>query len=79
MIWLTLPLVVTTAACLLALGFGFDTLVHRFVDERQPLAPLLAYGRWLDRGVRRGPGRRRRRTVVAQDPASARRRYWRSR
>jgi 4-amino-4-deoxy-L-arabinose transferase-like glycosyltransferase len=47
LIWLTLPLVVTTAACLLLLGFGFDALVRRFVDEHQPLAPLLAYGRWL--------------------------------
>lgn len=47
LIWLTLPLVVITAACSLAIGFGYDALVARFADERQPLGPLLAYGPWL--------------------------------
>ncbi|MEP6997074.1 MAG: glycosyltransferase family 39 protein [Betaproteobacteria bacterium] len=47
LIWLTLPLVVVTGACLLALGVGFDTLVRNFAAERQPVAPLLAYGPWL--------------------------------
>ena len=46
--WLTLPLVVVTGACMVVLGFGFETLVQRFADEHQPLAPLLAYGPWLD-------------------------------
>lgn len=47
LIWLTLPLVVITTVCLLAIGFGFEALVARFADEHQPLAPLLAYGKWL--------------------------------
>jgi 4-amino-4-deoxy-L-arabinose transferase-like glycosyltransferase len=47
LIWLTLPLVVATGMCMLAIGFGFDAIAHHFADERQPLAPLLAYGRWL--------------------------------
>ena len=45
--WLTLPLVILTGACLLATSLGFDMIARRFADERQPLAPLLAYGRWL--------------------------------
>lgn len=47
LIWLTLPLVVLVGACTLALVFGYDALVSRFADPRQPLAPLLAYGPWL--------------------------------
>ena len=47
LMWLTLPLVVATGACMLAIGFGFDTIAQRFADARQPLPPLLAYGRWL--------------------------------
>jgi 4-amino-4-deoxy-L-arabinose transferase-like glycosyltransferase len=47
LIWLTLPLVVVTGACMLAIGFGFETIAQRFADERQPLAPLLAYRPWL--------------------------------
>jgi 4-amino-4-deoxy-L-arabinose transferase-like glycosyltransferase len=47
LIWLTLPLVVATGTCMLAIGFGFDAIVGHFADERQPLAPLLAYGPWL--------------------------------
>ena len=47
LIWLTLPLVVVTAVCMLAVGFGFDALVRTFADPRQPIAPLLAYGPWL--------------------------------
>ena len=47
LLWLTLPLVVATAACMLAIGVGFETIAQHFVDERQPLAPLLAYSRWL--------------------------------
>jgi 4-amino-4-deoxy-L-arabinose transferase-like glycosyltransferase len=47
LIWLTLPLVVATGACMLAIGFGFETIAQHFADERQPLAPLLAYGSWL--------------------------------
>ncbi|MEO8567216.1 MAG: glycosyltransferase family 39 protein [Betaproteobacteria bacterium] len=45
--WLTLPLVVATGVCMLAIAFGFETIAQHFADERQPLAPLLAYGRWL--------------------------------
>jgi 4-amino-4-deoxy-L-arabinose transferase-like glycosyltransferase len=47
LLWLTLPLVVATGACMLAIGVGFETIAQHFVDERQPLAPLLAYSRWL--------------------------------
>jgi 4-amino-4-deoxy-L-arabinose transferase-like glycosyltransferase len=47
LIWLTLPLVVATGICTLAIGFGFDAIAQHFADERQPLAPLLAYGPWL--------------------------------
>jgi 4-amino-4-deoxy-L-arabinose transferase-like glycosyltransferase len=47
LMWLTLPLVVATGACMLAIGFGFETIAQHFADERQPLAPLLAYSRWL--------------------------------
>ena len=47
LIWLTLPLVVVTGACMLAIAFGFETIAQRFADERQPLAPLLAYRPWL--------------------------------
>ena len=47
LIRLTLPLVLVTAACMLAMVFGFDVLVQRFADQHQPLAPLLAYGKWL--------------------------------
>jgi 4-amino-4-deoxy-L-arabinose transferase-like glycosyltransferase len=47
LIWLTLPLVVATGACMLAIGFDFETIAQHFADERQPLAPLLAYGPWL--------------------------------
>ena len=47
LIWLTLPLVVLTGACTLAVAFGYDVVAGRFADQRQPLAPLLAYGPWL--------------------------------
>ena len=50
LIWLTLPLVVATGTCMLAIGFGFDAIAAHFADERQPLAPLLAYGPWLAAG-----------------------------
>ncbi|MGH8799316.1 MAG: glycosyltransferase family 39 protein, partial [Casimicrobiaceae bacterium] len=45
--WLTVPLVVLTGAVTLATVFGYDSVVRRFADERQPLEPLLAYGPWL--------------------------------
>jgi len=44
---LTLPLVVATGTCMLVIGFGFEAIAQHFADERQPLAPLLAYNRWL--------------------------------
>jgi hypothetical protein len=44
---LTLPLVVATGTCMLAIGFGFDAIAGHFADQRQPLAPQLAYGAWL--------------------------------
>jgi 4-amino-4-deoxy-L-arabinose transferase-like glycosyltransferase len=47
LMWLTLPLVVTTGALTLAVSFGFDTLARTFTDPRQPLAPMLAYGPWI--------------------------------
>ncbi len=47
LIWLTLPLVVLVGAGTLAMVFGYDIVVRRFAGERQPLAPLLAYGPWL--------------------------------
>ena len=47
LIWLTLPLVVATGTCMLAIGFCFEAIAGHFADERQPLAPLLAYGPWL--------------------------------
>jgi 4-amino-4-deoxy-L-arabinose transferase-like glycosyltransferase len=47
LMWLTLPLVLATGACMLAIGFGSETIAQHFADERQPLAPLLAYRRWL--------------------------------
>ncbi|HEX3633271.1 MAG TPA: glycosyltransferase family 39 protein [Casimicrobiaceae bacterium] len=47
LIWLTLPLVAATGACLLAVAFGFESIARRFADEHQPLAPLLAYGPWI--------------------------------
>jgi 4-amino-4-deoxy-L-arabinose transferase-like glycosyltransferase len=47
LLWLTVPLVVATGACMLALAFGFEVIAQHFTDARQPLAPLLAYGRWL--------------------------------
>jgi 4-amino-4-deoxy-L-arabinose transferase-like glycosyltransferase len=47
LIWLTLPLVAVTGACMVAIGFGFETIAQRFADERQPLGPLLAYRPWL--------------------------------
>ncbi len=47
LIRLTLPLVLVTAACMLTMVFGFDVLAQRFADQHQPLAPLLAYGKWL--------------------------------
>jgi len=47
LMWLTLPLVIATGVCMLAIGFGFEPIAQHFADERQPLAPLLAYRRWL--------------------------------
>jgi 4-amino-4-deoxy-L-arabinose transferase-like glycosyltransferase len=47
---LTLPLVVAAGAMTLGLLFAYAPLAAHFADARQPLAPLLAYGPWIQAG-----------------------------
>ena len=41
------PLVVIMGALTAAMLFGYERMAARIADERQPLAPLLAYGPWI--------------------------------
>ena len=44
---LVAPLVVTMGVLTLIVLFGYGAIAERIADERQPLAPLLAYGPWI--------------------------------
>jgi 4-amino-4-deoxy-L-arabinose transferase-like glycosyltransferase len=44
---LVAPLVVAMALLTLVALAGFEMIAERIADERQPLAPLLAYGTWI--------------------------------
>ena len=44
---LVAPLVVTTSVLTLIVFFGYGAIVQRIADERQPIAPLLAYAPWI--------------------------------
>jgi 4-amino-4-deoxy-L-arabinose transferase-like glycosyltransferase len=48
---LSLPLVVIFAVVGIALLVGYPALVERIADARQPAAPLLAYGPWIEAGL----------------------------
>jgi 4-amino-4-deoxy-L-arabinose transferase-like glycosyltransferase len=41
------PLVVLMGALTFAMLFGYERMAGRIAEERQPLAPLLAYGPWI--------------------------------
>jgi 4-amino-4-deoxy-L-arabinose transferase-like glycosyltransferase len=41
------PLVVIMGALTAAMLFGYERMAARITDDRQPLAPLLAYGPWI--------------------------------
>jgi 4-amino-4-deoxy-L-arabinose transferase-like glycosyltransferase len=44
---LVAPLVVVTGVLTLIVFFGYGAIVQKIADERQPLAPLVAYGPWI--------------------------------